>query len=221
MKEIQDIEKDTLSQTSVQMVAPSDLMHLKGTFRGPPDTPYAGGKFTVDIHISSDYPFRAPKMKFDTKVYHPNISSQTGAICLDILKDQWSPILTIKSALISVQSLLECPEPSDPQDAEVAKHFLSDREGFNNTARYWTETYAEGVAGANINTSNSITSSSGVVSSKEPDPIDLYGLDRDSVANLMGMGFSKARVVEVMRRVGVKSMSNEANVDIIMAELLR
>lgn len=48
-------------------------------------------------------------------VWHPNVSSQTGAICLDILKDQWSPALTIKTALLSVQSLLCSPEPSDPQ----------------------------------------------------------------------------------------------------------
>jgi len=48
-------------------------------------------------------------------VWHPNISSQTGAICLDILKDQWSPALTIKTALLSLQALLSAPEPSDPQ----------------------------------------------------------------------------------------------------------
>lgn len=73
-------------------------------------------------------------MKFDTKIYHPNISSQTGAICLDILKDAWSPILTLKSSLISLQSLLQSPEPNDPQDAEVANHFLKDPEGFKSTA---------------------------------------------------------------------------------------
>jgi ubiquitin-conjugating enzyme (huntingtin interacting protein 2) len=52
---------------------------------------------------------------------HPNISSQSGAICLDILKDQWSPALTLKTALLSVQALLSAPEPDDPQDAVVAQ----------------------------------------------------------------------------------------------------
>lgn len=111
-------------------------------------------------------------MRFETKIWHPNISSQTGAICLDILKDQWSPALTIKTALLSIQALLSAAEPTDPQvrslhgwseslaswisnmgfgwftgqDAEVARMYMSDREQFNSTARFWTETYAKGAA---------------------------------------------------------------------------
>ena len=75
-------------------------------------------------------------MKFDTKIWHPNISSVTGAICLDILKDNWTPALTIRTALISLQALLCAPEPTDPQDAEVAKQYLSNRALFDQTARY-------------------------------------------------------------------------------------
>ena len=78
------------------------------------DTCYEGGIFYVDINIPPDYPFKPPKMKFDTKIWHPNISSQTGAICLDILKNEWTPALTIRTALISLQALLCSPEPDDP-----------------------------------------------------------------------------------------------------------
>jgi ubiquitin-conjugating enzyme (huntingtin interacting protein 2) len=65
-------------------------------------------------------------------------------LCLqDILKDQWSPALTIKTALLSLQALLCSPEPGDPQDAEVAKMYLKDRSNFDQTAKFWTETYAK------------------------------------------------------------------------------
>jgi ubiquitin-conjugating enzyme (huntingtin interacting protein 2) len=75
-------------------------------------------------------------MKFDTKIWHPNISSVTGAICLDILKNEWTPALTIRTALISLQALLCAPEPNDPQDAEVAKQYKTNRKLFETTARY-------------------------------------------------------------------------------------
>ena len=81
-------------------------------------------------------------MRFETRMWHPNISSQTGAICLDILKDKWSPALTVKTALVSLQALLSCPEPDDPQDAEVANMYKSDRAMFEKKAAEWTATYA-------------------------------------------------------------------------------
>ena len=91
---------------------------------------------------------RCKQMKFDTKVWHPNVSSQSGAICLDILKNEWSPALTVRTALISLQALLSAPEPSDPQDAEVAKQYTEDNKTFQATAKFWTETYASGAARA-------------------------------------------------------------------------
>ncbi|KAI6039158.1 ubiquitin-conjugating enzyme [Pisolithus marmoratus] len=83
-------------------------------------------------------------MAFITKVYHPNVSPESGAICLDILQDQWSPALTIRTALISVQSLLSSPEPGDSLDTPVSQHYMSDKDSFNKTARDWTLSYATG-----------------------------------------------------------------------------
>ena len=62
-----------------------------------PDSPYAGGIFSLSIRFPQDYPFKPPKISFITQIYHPNINSN-GSICsdhFDILKDQWSPALTI------------------------------------------------------------------------------------------------------------------------------
>jgi ubiquitin-conjugating enzyme (huntingtin interacting protein 2) len=66
-----------------------NFTELKGEISGPPDTPYEGGKFSLEIKVPETYPFNPPKVKFLTKIWHPNISSVTGAICLDILKDNW------------------------------------------------------------------------------------------------------------------------------------
>ena len=81
-------------------------------------------------------------MKYDTKIWHPNISSVTGAICLDILKNEWTPALTIRTALISLQALMCNPVPDDPQDAQVASQYKTDIKLFNETAKLWTDEYA-------------------------------------------------------------------------------
>jgi len=83
-------------------------------------------------------------MRFITSVWHPNISSENGAICLDILRDKWTAALTLNTALLSLQALLSAPEPRDPQDAVVAHQYLSEYEAFVHTARFWTEVFAKG-----------------------------------------------------------------------------
>lgn len=74
---------------------PPDLMLIMGP-QG--DSPYSGGVFFLAIHFPTDYPFKPPKVNFTTRIYHPNINSN-GSICLDILRDQWSPALTISKGM--------------------------------------------------------------------------------------------------------------------------
>ncbi|XP_050376704.1 ubiquitin-conjugating enzyme E2 27 [Argentina anserina] len=143
-KELLECSRD-IERSGIKVVPKSDgnLAHLVGTIPGPISSPYEGGTFQIDIALPDAYPFEPPKMQFTTKVWHPNISSQSGAICLDILKDQWSPALTLKTALLSVQALLSAPQPDDPQDAVVAQQYLRDYQTFVSTARYWTESFAK------------------------------------------------------------------------------
>lgn len=149
-KEFSKIKKEENSQgdakqISVRLKTENDYSHWKAWIKGPEDTPYAGGIFTIDIVIPAQYPFTPPKMKFDTKVWHPNISSQTGAICLDILKGEWSPALTIRTALLSLQALLSTPEPDDPQDAVVASEYRQNIKKFKENATSWTQNYANDI----------------------------------------------------------------------------
>ena len=138
-KEQQELKK---SKDLIVDMCGDDLFHWKGTINGPDDTVYADGKFTIDIKIPNNYPYHPPNMKFDTKIWHPNISSQTGAICLDILKNEWSPALSIRTALLSIQALMCVPEPNDPQDAVVAGQYMNDKPLYEKTAKEWTAKYA-------------------------------------------------------------------------------
>ena len=103
---------------------------------------YEGGTFLLEIKIPDTYPFNPPKVKFTTKIWHPNISSVTGAICLDILKDQWAAAMTLRTVLLSIQALLASAEPDDPQDAVVANQYKNNFQVFKLTARHWTNIYA-------------------------------------------------------------------------------
>ncbi|KAE8166239.1 putative glutaryl-CoA dehydrogenase [Aspergillus tamarii] len=121
--------------------AGEDLFHWQATIMGPGDSPYAGGVFFLTIHFPTDYPFKPPKVNFTTRIYHPNINSN-GSICLDILRDQWSPALTISKVLLSICSMLTDPNPDDPLVPEIAHVYKTDRPRYEATAREWTRKYA-------------------------------------------------------------------------------
>ncbi|CAL4091586.1 unnamed protein product [Meganyctiphanes norvegica] len=119
-----------------------DYRELKGQIAGPPDTPYEGATFHLEIKVPETYPFNPPKVKFLTKIWHPNISSVTGAICLDILKDQWAAAMTLRTVLLSLQALLAAAEPDDPQDAVVARQYKENYPLFQQTAQFWAHIHA-------------------------------------------------------------------------------
>eukprot|EP01002_Notosolenus_urceolatus_P013971 NODE_5057_length_736_cov_46.887918_g4242_i0.p2 GENE.NODE_5057_length_736_cov_46.887918_g4242_i0~~NODE_5057_length_736_cov_46.887918_g4242_i0.p2 ORF type:complete len:149 (-),score=43.13 NODE_5057_length_736_cov_46.887918_g4242_i0:195-641(-) len=140
-KEYNDIVKDPPANTSAGPTQPQDMFNWRATIVGPDDSPYSGGIFFLRIHFPCDYPFKPPKLQFETKIYHPNINSN-GGICLDILKDQWSPALTISKVLLSICSLLTDPNPDDPLVPEIAHMYKKDRSKFVKTAREWTQKFA-------------------------------------------------------------------------------
>ena len=137
-QELADLQKDPPSNCSAGPVG-DDLFQWQATIMGPADSPYSGGVYFLNIHFPADYPFKVsllewfsssaftsfdrvcllfcslssmkpPKLQFTTRIYHPNINAN-GSICLDILKDQWSPALTISKVLLSLSSLLTDPNP--------------------------------------------------------------------------------------------------------------
>lgn len=139
-KELSDLQRDPPAQCSAGPVG-DDLFHWQATIMGPSDSPYQSGVFFLTIHFPTDYPFKPPKVAFTTKIYHPNINSN-GSICLDILRSQWSPALTVSKVLLSICSLLCDPNPDDPLVPEIAHTYKADREKYNKLAREWTQKYA-------------------------------------------------------------------------------
>ncbi|VDM42782.1 unnamed protein product [Toxocara canis] len=139
-KEMQEISHDPPAQCSAGPVN-DDFFCWQATIMGPPDSPYQGGVFFLKVHFPNDYPFKAPKVIFTTRIYHPNIDAN-GNICLDILRSKWSPALTTSKLLLSICSLLCDPNPDDPLVPEIARVYKADRKRYNQTAREWTQKYA-------------------------------------------------------------------------------
>lgn len=139
-KELLDISKDTPANCSAGLLS-NDLFIWQATIIGPTETPYEGGIFHLKIVFPTDYPFKAPSVSFTTRIYHPNINDN-GSICLDILKDQWSPVLTVSKLLLSICSLLNEPNPNDPLMPSIANLYKTNREQFNANAREHTLKYA-------------------------------------------------------------------------------
>ena len=142
-RELIDLRKDPPANCSAGPTDDSDMFKWQGTIFGPADSPYSGGVFNLSIEFPVDYPFKPPRIMFLTKIYHPNINT-AGFICLDILKTNWSPALTISKALLSVLSILTDPNPNDPLMPEIAKEYTDNRALYDATAREWTDLYAIG-----------------------------------------------------------------------------
>ncbi|CAB1458629.1 unnamed protein product [Pleuronectes platessa] len=118
-----------------------NIYEWRSTILGPPGSVYEGGVFFLDIAFTPDYPFKPPKVTFRTRIYHCNINSQ-GVICLDILKDNWSPALTISKVLLSICSLLTDCNPADPLVGSIATQYLTNRAEHDRIAKQWTKRYA-------------------------------------------------------------------------------
>ncbi|KFH45367.1 Ubiquitin-conjugating enzyme E2-like protein [Hapsidospora chrysogenum ATCC 11550] len=223
-KELKDIQADSSnSGVTADLQDGADLRNLVATITGPPDTPYAGGTFRVKITIPDDYPFKPPAAVFLTKMWHPNISSQTGAICLDTLSTGWSPVQTIKTVLLSLRMLLEFPNPKDPQDAEVAKMMLEHPEDYAQKAQAWAVKYA-GAPRHELDLSKYKKE----VTEEQPKTMAerCKGYHPNLVNRFINMGFSVEAVVDAFHVVGIPRngghdyILDEAYIGDITAELL-
>ena len=141
-KELTEFNNDPPEGFSAGPVDDSDMFKWEACITGPEESPYEGGNFQLSIEFPKDFPFKPPKVEFTTKVYHPNVKS-TGTICLDILKDAWSPDITVSKILLAIQNLLINPNIDHPLEPEIAELYKKDKNAYNEKAKEWTEKYAQ------------------------------------------------------------------------------
>lgn len=143
-KEIRDLD---LPEGCTAAPMETDILTWNCVVAGPKDSPYEGGKFELTLKFPPEYPLRPPEAVFKTRVYHPNVKDD-GKVCIDILKDAWTPVLSHGKIILSVQMLLSDGNPASPLMPDIAEQYKNNRAAFNATAREWTVRYAGAAAAA-------------------------------------------------------------------------
>ena len=98
---------------------------------GPEESVYESGAFQLQLLFPDDYPLRPPQVRFTTKVFHPNVWWEDGLICVDILKDGWTPSYDVLAILHSIRLLLTDPNPLSPANLEAAILYRDNRTEYN------------------------------------------------------------------------------------------
>ena len=169
-------------------LAGNSMNDLTGKILGPAGTPYEGGKYQIRFLIPDNYPFSPPKVYFTTKIWHPNVSTVNGVVCMNILNNGWTTSTTLGIVMFSLRALMSAPETDKLRDAGfVASQYKGDREKFNKIAQYWAYKYAGGKS-TNLNVAS---------------------FD-DLVKRVVAMGFSKDKAIKFLSQ---NSFDLQATVD--------
>lgn len=139
-KEFQDLQKEQIDNIHAVPIR-DNLSEWEGTIYGPVGTPFEGGVYRLNIQFPSEYPHKPPKIIFRNRMFHPNIA-ENGTICLDILKENWSPVLNITKVLLSICSLLTDPNPASPLNGNAAREYTNNIENYNRIVKDYTRRYA-------------------------------------------------------------------------------
>lgn len=140
-KEMNDLNKAPLDGVTIALTN-DDLTQWHVTILGPEGSPFLGGKFLVHLDFSDSYPFKPPKIKFLTKIYHPNVKTDTGEICTQAIEKQWVPTLNAKFVIEAILSVIKNPTLDNALEPEIGQQFSSNYNTFAATAAEWVLLYA-------------------------------------------------------------------------------
>ncbi|RDW33007.1 ubiquitin-conjugating enzyme/RWD-like protein [Yarrowia lipolytica] len=145
IKELAAYKKDPNPCLASLTADGDNLYKWTAVMRGTEGTAYENGLWQVEINIPENYPLQPPTMFFRTKICHPNIHFETGEVCIDVLKTQWSPAWTISSACTAVSAMLSLPEPDSPLNIDAANLVrCGDESAMEGLVRYYVNKYASG-----------------------------------------------------------------------------
>lgn len=145
LKEFRDLQKENKRGDDDIVLSPvaGNLYQWVGTLRGPQGTSYENGRFNIEVVVPSSYPLTAPNFRFATTIFHPNVHPKTGEICVDILKNAWSPAWTLQSTCRAILVLLAHPEPDSPLNCDAGNLLRNgDDRGFRSVAKMYTSLHA-------------------------------------------------------------------------------
>jgi len=143
LKELEELHIDPPDFISAGPINDDDIYHWEAIIDGPDDSYYKNGVFLLDIKIPKEYPFKPPNCKFKTKIFHPNISPDSGYICINILKPQnWNPSLTISNILMSIMALLYSPKFDDALYGKARDLYQESEQKYKETIQQWIKEYS-------------------------------------------------------------------------------
>ncbi|ESL09258.1 ubiquitin-conjugating enzyme E2 [Trypanosoma rangeli SC58] len=136
--ELREASLNPESDVDLHLLHANSLFTWEAILSGPPGTPFEGGKYHLLLRVPQDYPMLPPTATFVTKVFHPNVNFDTGAVCLDILKSRWSPAWTLNSVCRAILNLLAEPEPNNPYNCDAGNLLRGgDMEGYLSLVRMY------------------------------------------------------------------------------------
>lgn len=135
-----------MSDYDVQMIGDGNY-EFEVVFKGPEDTPYAGGTWRVHVELPVSYPFKSPSIGFRNRMFHPNVDERSGSVCLDVINQTWSPMFDLINVFdMFLPQLLRYPNPDDPLNGEAAALMLREPDKYNAKVKEHVKKYACGDA---------------------------------------------------------------------------